>query len=60
MASSARRRRCESSLAPSEGLVARANAICAETDREIHALGGATSLGQLARVLEETEREFGR
>jgi hypothetical protein len=59
VASLARCRRCESSLAPSEGLVARANAICAETDREIH-LGGVTSLGQLARVLEGTEREFGR
>jgi hypothetical protein len=36
--------------------IARANAICARGDREIHALGGATALPALARVLERTAR----
>jgi hypothetical protein len=34
--------------------VAHANAICARGDREIHALGGSTTLPALAEVLEKT------
>jgi hypothetical protein len=41
---------------PRRAWVERANAICARADRQIHALGGATTLDQLARVLEETAR----
>jgi hypothetical protein len=36
--------------------LAHANAICARGDREIHALGGATTMPALARLLEKTVR----
>ena len=41
---------------PRQDWVARANAICKRADREIHALGGATTLDQLTRLLQESDR----